>query len=149
MYRFLSLTILLACVPPALADEATDKELKALQGQWIWMRHEVGGTVMEPAVEDRPVVKIEGDKWSFKNKDTAEFKEAGKFKLDAMTTPRCVDLISTAEESKGQKNEAIYKLEGDKLTVVLNLNADDKTRPMEFKTADKPGMILVVLERKK
>jgi uncharacterized protein (TIGR03067 family) len=149
MNRFLPLAFLLAAAPGALADEATDKEHKALQGEWTWISHEVGGKMMEPAADDRPVVKIEKDKWFFKNKDTADFKEAGKFKLDVMTTPKCVDLVSTAEDSKGQKNEAIYKLEEDKLTIVLNLNADDKSRPMEFKTADKPGMILVVLERKK
>ena len=101
--------------------------------------------MMQPDPNDRPVVKIEKDKWFFKNKDSVDFKEAGKFILDVATTPKCVDLISTAKESEGQKNEAIYKLEEDKLTIVLNLNADDKSRPMDFKTADKPGMILVVL----
>jgi uncharacterized protein (TIGR03067 family) len=149
MCRFLSLAFLLTVAPLALADEATDKELKALQGEWTWVQHEVGGKMMEPDPNDRPLVKIEGTKWSFKNKDMPEFKEAGTFKLDVTTTPKCVDLVSTAEDSKGQKNEAIYKLDEDKLTIVLNLNADDKSRPMEFKTADKPGMILVVLERKK
>ena len=149
MVRFLSLVLLVAVPPLALADEATDKELKALQGEWTWVSHEVGGKMMEPDPNDRPVVKIEKEKWFFQNKDSGGFKEAGTFKLDVTTTPKCVDLISTAKDSEGQKNEAIYKLEEDKLTIVLNLNADDKSRPMEFKTADKPGMILVVLERKK
>ncbi len=149
MYRLLSLVVFFSLLPPALADEATDKELKALQGEWNWVSHEVGGKMMEPDPNDRPLVKIEKEKWFFKNKDSGEYKEAGTFKLDVTTTPKCVDLVSTAKESEGQKNECIYKLEEDKLTVVVNLNADDKTRPMDFKTADKQGMILVVLERKK
>ena len=149
MCRCLSLVLFFAAIPLAHADEAADKEIKALQGEWTWTSHEVGGQRMEPDANDRPVVKIEKDKWYFKNKDTSDFKEAGKFVLDVTTTPRCVDLVSTQKESEGQKNEAIYKLEEDKLTIVLNLNADDKSRPMGFETKDKPGMILVVLERKK
>ena len=149
MFRCLSLALLLAVAPLALADEATDNEIKALQGEWTWVEHEVGGKQMFPDANDRPTVKIDGEKWFFKNKDTPEFKEAGKFKLDVMTTPKCVDLVSTQKGSEGQKNEAIYKLEEDKLTIVLNLDADDKSRPMGFETKDKPGMILVVLERKR
>jgi uncharacterized protein (TIGR03067 family) len=149
MFRFLPVVLVVAIPSLALADEAADKEIKSLQGQWTWISHEVGGKMMQPDPNDRPVVKIEKDKWFFKNKDSVDFKEAGKFILDVATTPKCVDLISTAKESEGHKNEAIYKLEEDKLTIVLNLNADDKSRPMDFKTADKPGMILVVLKRKK
>ena len=149
MPKFASLVALLALVSVVLADEATDKDVKALQGEWTWVEHEVGGTHMFPDANARPTIKIDGDKWYFKNKAADEFKEAGTFKLDVMTTPKCVDLISTDEKTKGQKNEAIYKLEEDKLTIVANLNADDRNRPKGFETKDAPGMILVVLERKK
>lgn len=149
MCRAWSLVLCLVPFASAIADEAADKEIKALQGEWIWVQHEVGGKVMEPPAADRPVIKIEQAKWFLKDKASGNFKEVGTFQLDVMTTPRCVDLISTDEKTTGQKNEAIYKLEEDKLTVVLNLNADDKSRPMDFKTAEKPGMILVELERKK
>lgn len=149
MCRLLSLLVFVTLAPLALADEATDKELKALQGEWTWMRHEVDGKWMERDPSDRPVMKIADTKWFVKDAESGKFKELGTFKLDVMTTPRCVDLISTDKESEGQRHEAIYKLEEDTLTVVVNLNADDRTRPMEFKTADKPGMILVVFERKK
>jgi uncharacterized protein (TIGR03067 family) len=148
-YQLLSLAVVLAASSLAIADEATDKEIKSLEGEWTWVEHEVGGTQMFPDANDRPQIKIEKDKWFFKNKAMPEFKEAGTFKLDVTTTPRCVDLVSTAKESAGQKNECIYKLEEDKLTIVVNLNADDKSRPMAFETKDKPGMIKVVLERKK
>jgi uncharacterized protein (TIGR03067 family) len=149
MLKFFSLILVVAVAPLAQADEVADKELKALQGEWTWAHHEVGGTMMLPDPNDRPVIRIEKEKWSFKNKSLEAFKEVGTFKLDVATTPKCVDLISTDEKSKGQKNEAIYKLEEDKLTVVVNLNADDKNRPMGFETKDKPGMILVVFERKR
>jgi uncharacterized protein (TIGR03067 family) len=148
MYRFLSLAILLVFAPVGLADDATDQEIKALQGQWVWVRHEAGGIEMAPDPGDQPVIKIEGTKWSLRNNKTGTFNEIGTFKLDVATTPRCVDLVSTQKENQGQKNEAIYKLDKDTLTVVVNLNADDKSRPMEFKTEGKPGLLLVVFQRK-
>ena len=148
MYRFLSLVMVLAAAPLALADEALDKELKALAGEWTWVEHEVGGTQMFPDANDKPLIKIEKEKWFFKNKAMAEFKEVGSFQLDVTTTPKCVDLVSTDEKTKGQKNEAIYKLNEDTLTIVVNLNADDKNRPRGYETKDAPGMIKVVLKRK-
>lgn len=149
MLRFLSMALVMALGPVVLADDAADKEIQALQGEWTWVRHEVGGKMMEPDPNDRPLLKIDGEKWFFKNKENPEFKEGGTFQLDVTTTPKCVDLISTDEKTKGQKNEAIYKLKEDKLTIVVNLNADDKNRPKGFETKDQPGMIKVVLERKK
>ena len=149
MWQIVWIVLAAATASLTLADEPLDKELAALQGQWVWVRHEVGGKRMAPDANERPLIKIEGTKWSFKNKNDREFQEAGTFQLDVSTMPRCVDLISTQEKTKGQKNEAIYKLEEDQLTVVVNLNADDKNRPMGFETKDQPGMILVEFEKKK
>ena len=98
MWQIVWIVLAVATASLTLADEPLDKELAALQGQWVWVRHEVGGKRMAPDANERPLIKIEGTKWSFKNKNDREFQEAGTFQLDVSTMPDAS--ISSAHKRK-------------------------------------------------
>jgi uncharacterized protein (TIGR03067 family) len=59
-----------------------------------------------------------------------------------------MDLTVGDGPDKGRKLPvAIYKLEGEKLTICLDKEGTAGSRPTEFKTADGDGLAIIILER--
>ncbi len=124
-------------------SEGAKKELAKLQGQWVAEEFGRYGKKFD-VKEDKLVLEIKGTKWIFTEQEKAEFVA-----FDPTTTPKCVDLKSVEEARKGAVDEAIYKIDGDTLTICLH-QGKEKQRPTTFETSPKtPDTILMVFKRVK
>jgi uncharacterized protein (TIGR03067 family) len=139
--------ILIAAGAPVAADEPSKEvkeELKHLQGTWMLVGRELDGkkTGEEDvkALEGKLVIK--GDRFTYTSRGDATGKRS-TFRIDPTANPRRLEWTAPGEE-KGEKILAIYKLEGDRLTVCAG--GADK-RPRDFTT--KPGdlQVIVVYQR--
>ena len=135
------LSIALVGADPVPAPDK--KELEVLSGEWVAQQFERQGKKIE--VKDAKfILEFKGNKWIFTGKEKGEI-----IALDPKTTPKCMDLRSTEEGRKGQVDEAIYKVEGDVLTICL-YQGKGKQRPANFETSpEQADTILIVLQRVK
>ena len=84
----------------------------------------------------------------FTTRDGADVKEDAELTLlDAKAKPAALDLKIAAGPDVGKVVKAIWKLEGDTLTVCTA--EPGKERPKEFKGAEGTGHTLLVFQRAK
>src|SRR5262245_11891632 len=132
--------------PGALAqDKVQEKELAALQGTWVLLRHEEGGKVIvddNTPDDKRQHLIIKGDKVTCKNGETIV---EGKVVLNATKTPKHLDLQYTPRHA----DVTIYVRAGNYLILCGNRGAGN-TRPTEFVSgAEKGGEALTVWKMEK
>jgi uncharacterized protein (TIGR03067 family) len=123
------------------ADEKLEKKLEALQGKWLLERLETkdGKQDTRPNGNDM-VLEIKGTKFLTDDTEKAEI-----LALHDDLDPKGID-VKRVDGS--DKDEGIYKLEGDKLTIVINVSAA-KSRPANFDAPTAEGVILLEFSRKK
>lgn len=103
---------------PAAQEEAADKAAKdaaALKGKWEIVSSEFEGRLATAAYRPGTVIVIEGDQLYIT--DVFAKSDATRFKLDAKTKPRSIDI--GGDEGKAMKG--IYSLDKDSLRLCLNL----------------------------
>jgi uncharacterized protein (TIGR03067 family) len=128
-----------AADPPKLS-EAGQKELKALQGKWQIQTEVRFNEERDRSADPDGVLEFNG------HKIRAEGKEAGEVAaLDPSTDPKCIDLKIDAGPAKGLVLEAIFKIDGDNLTISVCLM--EKKRPTNFDKPTDAAVILVTLKR--
>jgi uncharacterized protein (TIGR03067 family) len=136
-----------------VAEDPT-KELDKLQGTWVLVGGAEKGRVLteEEAKTERESIIIKGDTITVirgRNMGT------GKFRLDPSKKPAWMDLIDP--DNKGQVNHAIYRLEGDRLTICVSRKFEPnkpEERPVKFTTKrednkDLPGLVMGIYMRQK
>jgi len=124
-------------------SKGAKKELERFQGEWVLKEGQRYGKKFEVS-DEKLVLEIKGTKWIFTGQEKGEF-----IALDPTTDPKCYDLKSAEEGTKGQVKEGIYKIDGDTLTVCIH-EGKEKQRPTRFETtAEQPDTILVVLKKVK
>ncbi|MFT3880498.1 MAG: TIGR03067 domain-containing protein [Gemmatales bacterium] len=74
-------------------------------------------------------------------------KDEGTVKLDSSKTPKTMDITGTDGPNKGKTMLAIYKLDGDSLSICYDLSG--KAYPTEFKTKPDTKLFLVEYKRDK
>ena len=108
-------------------DQLTETELKNMQGLWVMEKREENGRgpYWTPGYE---AIYIEGSGFQSATKKGAipGGSDGVKFTIDPTKSPATIDFVW-----RGDKNHAIYKLEGDRLTFACKA-ADD--RPGKFST---------------
>jgi uncharacterized protein (TIGR03067 family) len=118
----------------------TDRD--RLQGVWKAVGLEVSGKKQDASELAAMRVLFVGDQFKMVPSGFADHEE-GTFKIDATKSPPHIDITL-----RGETMQAIYRLEGDKLTICGSEPGAKLGRPTQFRTADsKVGMI--VLERAK
>jgi uncharacterized protein (TIGR03067 family) len=128
-------------------DNEVKKELERLQGTWNLVGRELDGKM---ASEDdikllEGKLVITGDKATY----TARGDDAREvtIKIDPTAQPRAIEWTITKGPAKGEKVLAIYKIEGDRLTVC---SGTSERRPKQFATkAGSPFVIIVWQKQKK
>ena len=117
---------------------------EALQGTWIALREEVGGSPANWVTEKRFV--FADRKMIMTRKSSGTFgKYEGTFKVEAPSGS--FDFTGTDPGGKPVEFRGIYKIDGDSLTLCYKYVKDNgTTRPTEFKTDDKAGTFFVLVE---
>ena len=134
--RIALLTILLLPATSLLADEASDKVLKQLEGDWKIEKLVFGGEEAPAEVTAKTTLMFKGDEITPSDKP----KDVAKIKLDSSKKPGHLDLTDKSKTMPG-----IYELTGDDLKICFTDGGGE--RPMEFKSEKDSKHVLIVLKR--
>jgi len=153
-----------SALPARIADEAIKAELKRLDGTWLHVSTERNG---EAHPEPRSLWVFQGNRatvhfetrpaatpvksWAFKAGPHNIFI-IHHFRLDPTRTPKAMDeqtQYPNAKELTVSVVPAIYKLEGDTLTICFAGYQDDGKRPSDFNAAKGSGRWVYVLKRER
>jgi len=141
--------ILSTTLVPVAADEPSKEvkeELERLQGTWILVGRELDGKKAneeELKTLDGKLIQ-KGNRFTYTSRGD-EAGRRGTFKIDPTANPKQLEWTTMGEEKRG-KVLAIYKLEGDRLTICAG--SGDK-RPREFTTKPGDGQVIIVYQRQK
>jgi uncharacterized protein (TIGR03067 family) len=141
-------TILLLSMAGLIAADEPEKkdDAEAIKGNWSAVSMKVGG---QPAPE--AFVKsfqCRFDEKTYNNTVDKQVVEEGSYRIEPSKTPKTIEFDIKTGQDQGKKQLGIYKIENEKLTLLLT-QAGSTTRPKSFQ--DEPGepLIEVVLERVK
>jgi uncharacterized protein (TIGR03067 family) len=144
--RIANLVLVLCAVGSLAADEPKKKDADSLKGKWSAVSISFDGT---PAPEERvKAFKLNFDDKSYTNLMGEEVEEEGDYKIDATKSPKTIDFDIKKGPDMGKKQLGIYKLEGDKLTIVA-ASAGSDDRPKSFTVEPNSKVLELVLEKTK
>ncbi len=154
----------MAFVPAEGREDAVKAELRKLQGTWVHVTTERDG-VKKP--EPRSLWVFEGNlakvhfetrphnvdvkNWTFRPEAINKLLTY-HVKLDPTQSPKTLDQQTQYNREKGPERFtelAIYKLEGDTLTIYYAGYSDKGKRPSEFSAPKGSGRRVYVLKREK
>ena len=113
-------------------------KLSRLNGTWIPVKEEMGGTLLPKAAFEKQQLIIRDSTYSF----TAESVDKGVIKYSNNDK---MDIYGKEGVNKGKHFTAIYKYENEQLTVCYNLLGN--SYPEAFETKGKPGLFLSVFKK--
>ncbi len=143
-----ALAIALLIALNARADEANKTDREKLQGAWTTVSAEMNGDKLPEDIVKALEFIVKGDGFEVKGPDVVlEQYAKGKFKVDATTKPRTIDITVGAGAMKGDVVEGIYEFDDDTLKVCATLVG--KNRPSDFTTKAGSNMVSLVLKRAK
>jgi uncharacterized protein (TIGR03067 family) len=139
--------LLLLCVigPIAADDPKKTDDAETLKGNWKAVSLSQSGQAVPAEIASH--LKFTFDGKSYVNK-MDEMVEEGSYAIDATKTPKTIDFDIKTGDDKGKKQLGIYKIEGDKLTIVVAKPGGNE-RPASFKAEAGAEVAEVVLEREK
>ena len=124
------LALCFACIGTKKSDN--------LNGTWVPVKQEIGGTEIPATSFQKQVLIISDSTYTF----TAESVDKGVLKYDAAR----MDIYGKNGLNSGKHISAIYKLIKEELTICYNLQGD--SYPTNFETKNKPTFFLSVFKRK-
>ncbi|HZT81083.1 MAG TPA: TIGR03067 domain-containing protein [Gemmataceae bacterium] len=124
-------------------DDASAKDVKALQGRWKAVSGVEDGKDFDKETAEALELIVEGDKYTLKVK--GEELEQGTLKLDAGKKPKAADIDIAKGEDKGKKQLGVYELSGD--TFKLCVSRPGKERPKDLSAKKGSGHSLFVFKR--
>jgi uncharacterized protein (TIGR03067 family) len=147
LMRIPALTLLAAAafLPAGDAAQTDDarKELARLEGTWHLVGREIEGKKATPEEVKKvdATLIIKGDKFTYKSQGAEVWQAV--LKIDPTKTPRMIAATHVSGPLKGKTGQAVYKLEGDRLTVCFSYTK----RPTDFTTSEGSDRVLVVYQR--
>lgn len=132
-------------VHAAADDKKNEADLKALVGNWAVEKAEFGGKDITAEFKSLKFEIREGGKY------TVELgtKDEGGFTVKTEKSPKEMDITSTDGANKGKTILAVYKLDGNALTVCYNLDPEKPARPEQFESKTGTKTFLVTYKRAK
>jgi uncharacterized protein (TIGR03067 family) len=143
MSNAVAIVIVFAITASAGSQESTN-DAKALEGKWLVVTAELGGTAMPKEVTQTMRLSIMGEKYAFTE---GKALDQGMVKIDGSKKPKAMDIIGGEGPNKGKTFLAIYDLQGDTLRVCYDLTG--KARPSEFATKKGGLLFLATYQRMK
>jgi uncharacterized protein (TIGR03067 family) len=145
MYRRLLVVVLVLGFGVAAGPrpEMVERERQRLEGTWKVTRADAGGTPI-PQKEFRDLrLTFKGDKFTARRGD--DDAQEGSFTIDPTKNPKEMDITRRNGPARGQKQLAVYQLNGDLLTIC---SCESETeRPTGFDTREQPTWTVMVLRR--
>jgi len=117
-------------------------QLRALEGTWEFASLEIEGQTVPPAGLVASRLLIDGDRF---RTESPEATYEGVFNIDVESVPHGIDIEFVAGPEAGNWNYGIFRLEGDRLEICLDMTG--KGRPAEFRTLPGTGHALESLRR--
>ncbi len=137
--------LLLASIGFLGVDDTKKDDAEALKGKWVAVSLKQGGISAPDELTE--TFKFDFNGKEYKNTAVGQSEEGG-YKLDSSKTPKTIDFDIKTGNDKGKKQLGVYKLDGDKLTIVASM-AGETERPKSLEPeADAPVMV-IVLKREK
>ncbi len=138
-----ALTAALFLAGVARADDKANKEPGPLEGTWTLVSVELNKQPLDMSELKEGRLVVKGEKYSFTlGKTHLEMIH----KIDMAKKPHTMDMKVVEGPEKGKSYHAIFKLEGDRLTICRYLEFD-KERPATFGTEPDTGLMLIVWKR--
>lgn len=116
--------------------------LRGLEGTWSFASLTVDGSAMPPAMLATSRILIDGDRF---RSETPEATYEGTFDIDVELEPMAIDIAFAAGPEAGNTNRGIFRLDGDRFELCLDVNGGE--RPRAFATAQGSGHAHEVLRR--
>jgi uncharacterized protein (TIGR03067 family) len=143
--RILTASFVLCAIALVAADDAKKEETK-LKGKWSAVSIKHGG-------QSAPDDFLKKFKFTFEDKKytnviDGEVLEEGDYSFDDSKSPKTIDFDIKKGPDDGKKQLAIFKIDGDKLTIVAAMPGE-KDRPTSFKLEEGTELIEAVFERDK
>ena len=145
----LSAAILFALLttPAAGADRpGLTARLQALVGKWKIEKAELGGKDITEHLKDMKFEITDGGKYTAQ---LGEEKDEGAFTIHFAKTPNQMEIKPTGGPAKGKTVKAIYKLDGDTLTICYDHDADAVKHPEKFESKEGTTLLLITYKREK
>ena len=139
--------LLMSLVVVVAADKKPDvaaADLKAMVGKWKLEKAELGGKDVFEHLKSLDFEIRDGGKYTAR---LGEEIDEGSFTVDPSKSPKEMDIKSTGGPNKGRTVKAIYKIDGDTLTVAYDLGGGK--RPEKFETKADTKQFLAVYKREK
>jgi uncharacterized protein (TIGR03067 family) len=118
------------------------EQLRALEGTWIFERLEIDGASLPGTMLAASRILIDGDRF---RTESPEATYEGVFNVNVEADPSEIDIEFVAGPEAGNWNYGIFRVDGDRLEICLDLNG--RPRPREFRTAAGRGHAWEVLRR--
>lgn len=146
--RVLATFALIAFVAAATAagrsDDATEKDLKALVGKWKVEKAELGGNDAMALFKGLTLEISKDGKYTVV---LGDLKDSGKLVLDPSKIPAEMSITGIEGPNKDKTIKAIYKLDGDTVTICYALTGGD--RPAKFEAKEAQHFLAVYQREKK
>lgn len=118
------------------------EQLRALEGTWEFASLEIDGNTIPPAGLHSSRLLIDGDRFRM---DSPGTEYEGVFNINVDSQPHQIDIEFVAGPEAGNWNYGIFRLEGDRLEICLDMTG--KPAPTEFRTTAGSGRALETLRR--
>jgi uncharacterized protein (TIGR03067 family) len=138
--------LILSAVGFLAADDPKKDEADSLKGRWSAVSISAGGKPAQDEVVK--AFKFTIDDKTYTNLMGTEVVEEGGYKIDASKSPKTIDFDIKKGPDVGKRQLGIYKIEGDKLTMVV-AQAGSEDRPKSFKVDPESPIVEIVFEKAK
>lgn len=141
--RAIAIVALVAAAETGGAQDAVQKEMAHLEGEWSMVSGEASGFRM-------PKDMVDSGKRVAKNGETTisfggQVYFKAKFTIDPTKKPKAIDYQMTEGPTKGKTQRGIYEVKGD--TVTFCFAAPGQDRPMDFTAKEGSQRTLSVWKR--
>jgi uncharacterized protein (TIGR03067 family) len=144
MIKFTWLLVLWAMLGISHAEEPAANELKKLQGLWAPQTMTLGGNDLPEEIRKMITLEIKDKNYIVK---AGGQNDEGTLTISTSAKPLTMEITGTNGPNKGKTYRAIYKLDGDTLTICYDLAG--KEYPKDFTSTKKSMQFLVVYQRSK